>query len=72
VISLVCTDGYKLEKEMGRIYQVKETDMWGDDLQTWDGPGLAGEKDPSWQHKAGSVIWRSENLATYLLAYRLA
>jgi hypothetical protein len=71
VISLICTDGDKLEKEMRRIYQVKETDMRGDDLQTWDGVGLAGEKNPSWQHKADWVVWRSKGLTTYLLAYWL-
>lgn len=49
--------------------QVKETNMWGGGFHTWDGPGLAGEKDPSWQHKADWVIWRGENVITYLLAY---
>jgi hypothetical protein len=69
VISLICADADKLEKEMR--WMSKETDMWGGNLHTWDGPRLAGEKDPSWQHKADWVIWRSENLTNYLLAYWL-
>jgi hypothetical protein len=44
VISLICTDGDRLEKEMRCIYQVKETDIRGGGFQTWDGPRLAGEK----------------------------
>jgi len=44
VITLICIDGDKLEKEMRCIYQVKETDMWGGGFQTWDGPGSAGEE----------------------------
>lgn len=44
VISLICTDGDKLEKEMRCMYQVKETDMCGGGFQTWDGPRLPGEE----------------------------
>jgi len=44
MISLICTDGDKLEREMRCIYQAKGTDMWGGGFQTWDSPRLAGEK----------------------------
>ena len=37
MISLICTDGDRLEKEMRCVHRVKETDMWDD----W---GLAGEE----------------------------
>jgi len=44
VITLICIDGDRLEKEMRCVHRVKETDMWGDGFQTWDDWGLAGEE----------------------------
>jgi hypothetical protein len=56
VISLICTDGDKLERRPIREVVVFAVGM----------VGVSRREDPSWQHKANWVVLRSKYMITYL------